>query len=154
MRTVIVDVRTKKEFNDFCIPGSVNIPSNSFGIRDFEPFKNSHISLICETGRRAANVMTELKWAGFSDVSILDKQMSVLAETKSKNSTEGWTIDRQFRLTLAVLLGISFLGIFVGILAAWSIPLIIFAGLLYSSISNNCFLKMLITAMPWNRKVA
>lgn len=152
MRTVIIDVRTRKEFSENGLNGAINIPSNSFGIRDFDPFKDNQICLVCETGARAANVMTELKWAGFNNVSILDKQMSELAEIKIKPEKEGWTIDRQFRLALAFLLGISLLGLYLNVAYAWVITVIIIAGLFYSSITDNCYLKLLIASFPWNRK--
>jgi len=152
MRTVIIDVRTRKEFSENSLSGAINIPSNSFGIKDFDPYKDKQICLVCESGARAANVMTELKWAGFKNVSILDKHMNELSEIKIKSREEGWTIDRQFRLALAFLLGISLLGIYLHIAYALVIPLILFSGLLYSSISDNCYLKLLIATFPWNKK--
>jgi len=152
MRTVIIDVRTRKEFSENSLSGAINIPSNSFGIKDFDPYKDNQICLVCESGARAANVMTELKWAGFKNVSILDKHMNELSEIKIKSREEGWTIDRQFRLALAFLLGISLLGIYLHIAYALVIPLILFAGLLYSSITDNCYLKLLIATFPWNKK--
>lgn len=149
MRTVIIDVRTPKEFADASIPGALNIPSTTYTPEDFAPFKSDHICLVCETGNRATKVKANLEEHGFQHISLLNKQMAQLNERKKKN---GWTIDRQFRLALAILLGIFFGGISLGFTAFWIIPIIIVSGLLYSAITDNCYLKLLIAQFPWNKE--
>lgn len=149
MHTVLVDVRTAKEFADQSIPGAINIPSNSYTAADYAQFANAHICLICESGSRANAVRQELMAAGFANVSLLDKHMAHLAEQLPARTQ--WTVDRQFRLALAMLLGVFLLGYVLNQAALIFIPIVLFSGLLYSAVSNNCYLKEFIAVLPWNR---
>ncbi len=149
MQSVIVDVRTPKEFRDGSLPGAINLPSDQFEIEHFLPFKNSHICLICESGRRAESIFSVLKKNGFEQVSLLENQMVHLQEQQKRKNT--WTVDRQFRLTLSLLLGLFFIGVRFEIPSIWIVPTIIFLGLFYSAITDNCYLKKFIASLPWNK---
>lgn len=66
---VIIDVRTKGEFNGGNIKGSVNIPldqlaSNLGKLKD----KNSPIITCCASGMRSANAKMILKSKGYTNV--------------------------------------------------------------------------------------
>lgn len=87
--------------------------------------------------------------AGFANVSLLDKHMAHLAEQLPARTQ--WTVDRQFRLALAMLLGVFLLGYVLNQAALIFIPIVLFSGLLYSAVSNNCYLKEFIAVLPWNR---
>ncbi|MCS5489481.1 rhodanese-like domain-containing protein [Algoriphagus limi] len=151
MGSVIIDVRSKKEFSEFSIPGAINIPSDSYTIEEYFPFKEKQICLVCESGNRAYKVSQELEKNGFEYVSLLDRHMGELSENLSTKGS--WTIDRQFRLILAIFLAVFLIGIYFqwgnGV---WLIPLILFAGLTFSALTNNCYLKILIAHFPWNRQ--
>ncbi len=151
MDTVIIDVRTAKEFLEYSYPGAINIPSGNFDISHFDSFRDKHISLVCFSGNRANRVRTQLENAGFSNVSIMQNQMVHLIEGKRSERT-GWTIDRQFRLALGLLIGLFLLGNYI-LNSPFSIALliIVFSGLLYSALSDNCYLKELISILPWNK---
>lgn len=151
MQAVIIDVRSRKEFSEFSIPGAINIPPDSFTFEDYYPFKDKHICLVCESGNRALKISLELEKNNFEYVSILEKQMRELNENNSPQSS--WTIDRQFRLILAIFLAIFLVSISFGLEAAWIIPLILLSGLTFSAITNNCYLKILISRFPWNKEI-
>lgn len=150
MRTVIVDVRTRKEFSEGSFPGAINIPSNEFEVRSFEWLRGKNICLLCQSGNRAELVKGKLEANGFENVTVLDRHMDQILENRA--SAGRWTIDRQFRLILALLIGVFFIGMALDLQGFWSIPIIIFSGLLFSAITDKCYLKILIASMPWNRK--
>ena len=150
MKTVIIDVRTPKEFRDGALAGAINIPSTKALIEDFMTYRNSHICLICESGSRANGVMKKLKSEGFQHVSVLEKNMEEL-RTKQRTA-EGWSIDRQFRLALALLIGSFLLGYSMNMNVAFALPIIVFSGLVFSVITDNCYLKEMIAVLPWNQQ--
>jgi len=148
MQTVIIDVRTPAEYADYAFPGAINFPSEEYSSVSFMPYKAQHIALVCESGNRAKTIRKQLLQDGFDHVSILSVQMD--AVNRSQNTTK-WSIDRQFRLTLAVLLGIFLLSVYLAPTHLIAIPIILFSGLLYSAVANNCYLKIFIAKLPWNR---
>ena len=151
MKTVVVDVRTRKEFLEGSYPGAVNIPSNAFDVSRFAHYAGHHISLVCNSGNRAGKVKTLLEQGGFEHVTLMQHQIAHLEEGLKANESI-WTVDRQFRLALGILLGIFLVGNYI-FNSPFSLVLllIVFSGLIYSAITDNCYLKMLIASLPWNR---
>lgn len=148
LRSYLIDVRTEREFMEDGLAAAVNIPYQSGQIEGFEPYRQHPINLICESGRRAQLCYSELKAAGFEQVSIMALQMTNLRERSSADKQ--WSVDRQFRLALSVFLVIFLIG-FPYLPQLLYLPLIISGGLLYSAISDNCYLKIMIAKMPWNK---
>ncbi|MEZ4638717.1 MAG: hypothetical protein R2856_27770 [Caldilineaceae bacterium] len=67
-------------------------------------------------------------------------------------SGAGWGIDRQFRLTLGLLLWIFLLSYLLSASPyVFIIPAIVFAGLIYSAVTDKCYLRIGISRLPWNR---
>jgi hypothetical protein len=64
-----------------------------------------------------------------------------------------WTIDRQFRMALGLLVAIGLLGKIV--LSDWFliIPSIICVGLIFTSIIDRCYFRLFIASLPWNKGV-
>ena len=149
MKTIIVDVRTPKEYAERSLPGALNIPSHDFSIDDYRAFSDDHISLICQSGRRATTVMLQLNEAGFDNVSLMHRHMGAIIE--ESKADHRWTVDRQFRMVLAIMLGIFLVGFQIGLMDLLLLPIIICAGLLYSAITDNCYLKEAIAKLPWNQ---
>lgn len=152
MKTVIIDVRSAKEYLEGSYPGAIHIPSGESNLLRYQAYKEDHIALVCFSGNRAQKVKALLETQGYSHVSLLQNQMVHLEEQSEANS-KLWTIDRQFRLALGLFLGI---GIVLNLLfySTASITLLfgLFAGLMYSSITDNCYLKTFISTLPWNKK--
>ncbi|MBR9921042.1 MAG: rhodanese-like domain-containing protein [Bacteroidetes bacterium] len=149
METIIIDVRTPKEFSEAALSGAVNIPSNTFNPEAFQVYRNRNICLVCESGSRAKEVMKKLKASGFENVSILHQQMEELRLYSSTGST--WSIDRQFRLALAILVGTFLLGYKLDLMSSFIILFIVFSGLVFSVLTDKCYLKEFIAILPWNR---
>lgn len=151
---VIVDVREPAEYYDLHLYGAVNIPSTNFEAADYEKYHGRPIFLVCNTGKRVKAVKEKLESAGFSNVYVNDIQMQAYSEQINQNpGIEGsWTVDRQFRLTLGVMLLISLSGMLTGMTFLLAIALIIAMGLTITAIIDRCYFKMLIARFPWNRK--
>ncbi len=150
MKTVIIDVRTRKEFLEGSYPGAINLPSNEFDVFKFRQFKNDAIALVCFSGNRAEQVKSLLEQEGFDHVTLMQHQMVHIQEGSSMESS-GWTVDRQFRLALGLLIGIFLAGYFIfNSPLSLVVLLVVFSGLIYSAVTDNCYLRMFIATLPWN----
>ena len=68
---VWIDVRSADEFNAGHLQDAVNIPHDQIlaRIQAVSPDKNAPVNLYCRSGRRAETALTELKNAGYTNVS-------------------------------------------------------------------------------------
>ena len=150
---VIIDVREPKEFSDNHIPGSINLPSTNFQLIQFEPYRDQTICLVCQSGNRAQGIREKLLASGFESVSLLETQMEQLeSPSEATDGAFGWSVDRQFRLSLGILLLIFLVGFFSGVSQFIIIPIILCAGLTITSIIDRCYMRMGIAMLPWNRR--
>ena len=67
---VWIDVRSAEEFNAGHLQDAVNIPHDQIlaGIQAVSPEKSARVNLYCRSGRRAEAALTELKNAGYTNV--------------------------------------------------------------------------------------
>ena len=67
---VWIDVRSADEFNAGHLQDAVNIPYDQIlaRIQAVSPDKNAPVNLYCRSGRRAETALTELKNAGYTNV--------------------------------------------------------------------------------------
>ena len=67
---VWIDVRSAEEFNAGHLQGAVNIPHDKIieGVKAIGSDKDAPINLYCRSGRRAEAALTELKNAGYTNV--------------------------------------------------------------------------------------
>lgn len=145
---VIIDVREPGEFIEYHIPGALNIPSSNYQKSFFTPFENQNIYLVCQSGNRATGVGSQLIADGFSKVKILEDHMESIQQPVQ---IKGWSIDRQFRITLGLLLAIFLILYSFGIYNALVIPIILCVGLIFTSIIDRCYMRMGIARLPWNK---
>ncbi|GAB4455722.1 MAG: rhodanese-like domain-containing protein [Anaerolineae bacterium] len=155
-QAVLVDVREPAEFYEGHLSGAINLPSTKFNIEDYRKFDNQTICLVCQSGNRAGDIAKELRRQGLRNVFLLEHQMESLHQVKAQAAPTGaaptgWSIDRQFRMTLGLLLltfllGYTFVSSFFLI-----IPVILCAGLIITSILDRCYLRVGIAMLPWNR---
>ena len=149
---IIIDVRESKEYKEKRIPGSINLPSSTFSIIQYEPYREQMIYLVCQSGSRANAIRNKLLENGFDQVTVLEKHIDHL-DVKSElvEEVHGWTVDRQFRMTLGVLLAIFLTGYFMEAGRFIIIPIILSTGLIITSIIDRCYMRMGIAMLPWNR---
>ncbi len=146
---LLADVREPEEYKGLHLNEAVNLPLSGFSVDQFEPYKEQAIHLICYSGRRARLVGEKLKRAGFENISVLDTHMSALEGDLSLSN--GWSVDRQFRLTLGILLAAFLTAYFLGYPGWIVIPFILSLGLTITSLIDRCFMRMAIAKLPWNR---
>lgn len=155
---VLIDVREPAEFWEGHLPEAINLPSTKFTLEDYQAFTPRPIYLICNSGSRARQIASQLPTQQFPQLFLVEQQMDTLNEAHLFNGQPataapyGWSIDRQFRMTLGLLLLIFLLGY-----ALWSvwfiiIPIILCTGLIITSIIDRCYLRIGIAMLPWNRK--
>ena len=66
---VLLDVRTKEEYKDNHIDGSINIPIQSLEkIRLLVENRQTPLYVYCKSGSRSASASNELRKMGYSDV--------------------------------------------------------------------------------------
>ena len=67
---VWIDVRSAEEFNAGHLQDAINIPHDQIlaRIQAVSPDKNAPVNLYCRSGRRAETALTELKNAGYTNV--------------------------------------------------------------------------------------
>lgn len=145
---VIIDVREHAEYMDFHLPGAINQPSTQFDASFYSNFHDQKICLICESGKRASQVLNKLEKEGISSVAVLETHMQDLRQNEAGN---GWTVDRQFRMTLGLLLATFLVLYYFEVSFAVIIPTILASGLIITSIIDRCYMRMGIAMLPWNR---
>lgn len=80
--TVLIDVRTKEEYNEGHIPGSINIELDEIEkIVDIIKDKNSHIYLYCRSGHRSGIALNKVKELGYRDLTNIGGIMHYNGET-------------------------------------------------------------------------
>ena len=69
-KSVWIDVRSAEEFNAGHLQDAVNIPHDKIveGVKAIGSDKDAPINLYCRSGRRAEAALTELKNAGYTNV--------------------------------------------------------------------------------------
>lgn len=148
-KAIIVDVREPAEFKEKHIPGALNLPSTNYDKNHYSGFRDINIYLVCESGKRASQIQNKLANDGFANTKLLETQMQNVQKTKE---VKGWSVDRQFRMTLGMLLAIFLILHFAGIKYGIIIPIILSTGLIITSIIDRCYMRMGIAMLPWNRE--
>lgn len=146
---VLIDVRERKEFQDGTIKGAINLPLSKFHIEQYEGYRDNAICLFCQSGDRAKQVKELLNSNGFEFVILLDRHIERILENKEAT---GWSIDRQFRFILGLMIGLSLLAYFTGVVALLYFTCFISIMLMYTALIDRCYLRMGIAMLPWNRK--
>ncbi len=75
---VVVDVRTRREYDSGHVPGAIHIPFYTLLVRQDEipSSREAPVVVYCEHGPRAGVAKLALRLAGFKDVRYLDGHMS------------------------------------------------------------------------------
>ncbi|KOY86639.1 hypothetical protein AD998_11245 [bacterium 336/3] len=147
---IIIDVREPAEFRNYHIANAINIPSSKFNVADYEPYKTKNIYLVCQSGNRANQILKKLEAQGFQNLYILEEQMESVSITETYN-TGGWSVDRQFRFVIGILLGIFLVGYHYVSIYFIVIPIILCLGFTITSLLNKCYMRMGIAMLPWNK---
>jgi rhodanese-related sulfurtransferase len=151
-----IDVRTPGEFAAAAIPNSTCVPLDRVE-RELSPVnRDEPILLICQSGRRAALAAEKLARAGFTQLAVLEGGVEGWAKAGFevvRASGGVWSMERQVRAVVGALVLV-----FSGLAAAvspWFLAGTAFfgAGLLFAGLTDTCTLGLLLSKMPWNRRL-
>jgi len=156
LKTKLLDVRSVLEFAEEHIEGAQNIPIDTLAsrIKELSDSGNSYI-VLCRTGNRSPMAADMLLQSGMHNVKVMDGGMIRWKKEKLGviKGVGGISIERQVRASagILVLLGIL-LAFFVhpGFIA---ITIFVSCGLIYSGLSDNCLMGMLLMKLPYNKKL-
>lgn len=72
---ILIDVRTKEEFEEVKIKNSINIPLNElmYNISDIEEYRDKNVIIYCRSGHRSITACNLLSIEGFSNVYNLER---------------------------------------------------------------------------------
>jgi rhodanese-related sulfurtransferase len=152
-KAVLIDVREKIEFDEGSLKGAINLASSSAKVADFDFCEGKSIYLVCQTGNRARTLGQMLLNAGVQEVGILEKHMEQLKKQDLEVSADvkSWTVDRQFRMALGLMLLVGLLGYLFISNYFLIIPGILCAGLIVTALIDRCYMRMGIAMLPWNK---
>lgn len=150
-----LDVRSPGEYSEVHIDGSVNMPMDSLAgrLNEIGSSGNKYI-VLCRTGTRSAMAADMLLQSGIHGVKVLDGGMVRWEKEKFPviKGPKTVSLERQVRITAGAF-------VLTGIILSWIvhpyfiiIPLFVSCGLIYSGITDNCMLAMVLMKLPYNRK--
>ncbi len=73
---VILDVRTRREYDAGHVPGAIHVPFYTLLVRQDDVPRERPVIVYCQHGPRAGVARWALRMAGFTDVRYLDGHMS------------------------------------------------------------------------------
>jgi glyoxylase-like metal-dependent hydrolase (beta-lactamase superfamily II)/rhodanese-related sulfurtransferase len=152
---VVLDVRSRLEFEGDRIDGSVNIPADELEGRVGEVPIGREVVLVCRTGVRATIAADVLARAG-QRARVLEGGIHAWQRARLPllGGRKRLPVDRQVQLIAGsmVLTGVA-LGAFVH---PWFLALAAFfgAGLTFAGATGTCGLALVLFRMPWNRPLA
>jgi rhodanese-related sulfurtransferase len=151
-KLVLVDVRSRIEFETEHIAESINVPLDDLETRFNEVPRDADLVVICRTGKRAERAAYSLLGKGFR-CKVLDGGLMAWrkADLPVKEGAKRISIERQIQLIVG-------LGVLAGVLMAslvspWFllIPMFFGLGLTFAGLTGTCALGILLGKAPWNK---
>jgi len=152
----LLDVRSVLEFSQLHIKDSINIPIDmlSAKINDLSQSKQSFI-VLCRTGNRSPMAADMLIQSGIHGVKVMQGGMTRwqkegLPVIKGEG---GISLERQVRLIAGSLV---LLGMLFSWFVHWSfifVPVFVSCGLIFSGLTDNCLMGILLSKLPYNKKL-
>jgi len=151
---LLLDVRTPMEFTEVNVPNSVSLP-----LHELTPGKVRRLLIgktacyiFCKSGGRAQQAAQKLSGIGFDHLYVVAGGIDAwLAAGRPVNrGRASMSLERQVRISAGILV---LTGTLLGFLVspAWfALPVLVSAGLLFSSITNTCGMALILARMPWN----
>jgi rhodanese-related sulfurtransferase len=149
-QTLLIDVRSKNEYLLGHIKGTINIPTDHLPLHYQFLSKDDAICLICQSSVRAGQALKLMNSNGFDNITLAPQHYNQIDTYDLEKGNNRWSVDRQFRLTLGILLLLFLLGFALVSKTFIIIPLLLCAGLIITSIIDRCYMRIAIANMPWN----
>ncbi len=154
--TTLVDVREYAEFAGGRVSGAKLVPLNDIENRHQELDHSHTVYVMCRSGRRSTEAQKRLRALGFKNV------VNVLGGIEAwknealpieRDERAPWALDRQVRFSAGlIVLASALLSAFVNVNFVW-IAGFVGAGLAFAGATDWCGMAMLLSKMPWNRRV-
>lgn len=152
----LLDVRSALEFSQVHIKDAVNVPIDMLlaKVNDLSASGQAYI-VLCHTGNRSPMAADMLMQSGIHGVKVMQGGMTRwqkegLPVIKGEG---GISLERQVRLIAGSLV---LAGILLALFAHWAfilIPVFVSCGLVYSGLTDNCLMGMLLMKLPYNKKL-
>lgn len=155
-KSQLIDVRESAEVAaDGSAAGAVLAPlSNDVAAAGLlDPRKAVYI--LCRTGARAVKAAALLEARGFADVRVVGGGMEAWRDAGYPVLRKGpatWSLERQVRLTVSLLLLGSFMLGNLAHPAFFILTPLIAGGLLFSAVTDTCGMASVLALLPWNRR--
>lgn len=154
-KPVLLDVRTRLEFQEHNLAGSHPIPLDELDPAAVarEHGAASNYVLVCRSGKRAGQAAEKLAAAGMKNLQILEGGMLAWAEAglPANRGRKVMSLERQVRIAAgAIVLGGVLLAQLVHPALIWLSGLV-GAGLMFAGIADWCGMGLLLAKAPWNR---
>lgn len=156
---IIVDIRSREDWEREHISGSLSVPVNENDVSlppDFRPDENSVVVLHCQSGMRTERCAPALA-SLFAPARTIVMQGGLNAWKKAGYPTQ---VNRSIPLPLMrqvqiVAGSLALAGTFGGAFVSpylYILPGFVGAGLLFAGLSGWCGMAKLLVRMPWNRR--
>ena len=152
----LLDVRSALEFSQVHIKDSINIPLDVLSVKINELSQSKHkFIVLCRSGNRSPMAADMLLQSGIQYVKVMNG--GIMRWQKEKLPVEkgrgGISLERQVRFVAGSL-------VLAGIIMAWVwnwvfifIPVFVSCGLIFSGVTDTCFMGMLLMRLPYNKKL-
>lgn len=151
---IILDVRTRGEFNNERIVGTTNIPLDEIEKHIDELKQYKHVYIHCNSGNRSQQACQKLSSIG------LDNLVNVEGGIQAWKSA-GFPIFRSTKARLPIMQQVQIVtgslvvtGVVLSeLISSWLLGISAFVGmgLVYAGLSGTCTMGLLLSRMPWNR---
>ncbi len=152
----LLDVRSALEFSEVHIKDSINIPIDMLSAKmsDLSRSDQSYI-VLCRTGNRSPMAADMLLQSGIHGVRVMQGGMTRWQKERFPvvKGEGGISLERQVRLIAG---SVVLCGIIMAWLVHWAfifLSVFICCGLIYSGLSDNCLMGMLLMKLPYNKKL-
>jgi len=152
----LLDVRSALEFSERHIKDSINVPIDMLSAKmdDLSKSGQSYI-VLCRSGNRSPMAADMLIQSGIHSVKVLDGGVTRWEKEKLPiiKGEGGVSLERQVRLAAG---SIVLCGILLSWFVHWAfifISVFVSCGLIYSGLSDNCLMGMLLMKLPYNKKL-
>ncbi len=151
----IVDIRTPAEYKAISLEREHNFTEMSkINPKEFVQqygLKDKEIYILCNSGNRATKSAKMFQAAGFDNITVVKGGIQRAKEQIATKVGEAIPLERQIRIAAGLLV---LIGLFLAVFASkyfLIVPLFVGAGLVYSGITGDCYMGMVLADMPWNR---
>ena len=154
VRRRLIDVRQFPEFAAGHIKDSMLVPLHVLDSSCESWDRQQPITLICRSGRRAAQARDLLATRGFVDLAVLPggiEAWSAAGRPLIQSERRPWSLERQVRLVAGLLILLT-LALAVTV-SHWFLYATAFvgAGLTFAGLSDVCMMASILGRLPWNR---